>query len=237
MKHSLILLLLCSVSFAQTKPATSKSGTATGAATKGATAKTPAQAPAKAAPAKAAANLLNPKSLNAKAPDVFMARLETTKGNMTVRVERALSPNGVDRFYNLVRAGFYDNTYFFRCLDFMAQIGISSRPDVSRAWANAEIPDDHVKETNRRGTISMATSGPNSRTTQFFINRINNARLDPLGFSPLGEVIEGLEVIDAIYSGYGDDPDQSQLTTQGEAYLNRYFPRLDKIVKATILPR
>ena len=182
--------------------------------------------------------LLKPASLNAKAPDVFMVQLETSKGNITMRIDRSLAPNGVDRFYNLVKAGFYDNNYFFRCLDFMVQTGINSKPEISRVWGKETIPDDPVKETNRRGTVSMAAgSSPNSRVTQFFINRINNERLDPLGFAPLGEVIEGMDVVDAIYSGYGDDPDQVQLASQGQAYLNRYFPRMDRIVRATILPR
>lgn len=232
MRFACILALACLPAVAQTKSVAPKSSGAKSAAPKAA-AKGASKGASKAAP-----DLMNPASLRERAPDVFLVRLETTKGNMTLRLDRSWAPNGVDRFYNLVRAGYYNNVYFFRCLDFMVQAGISSRPAVARVWANQNIPDDPVKQTNRRGTITMAAAAsPNTRSTQIFINRTNNARLDPLGFAPLGEVIEGLEVVDAIYSGYGEEPDQFRITNEGEAYLNRYYPRLDKIVKATIVPR
>ena len=166
-----------------------------------------------------------------------MVRLETTKGNVEIRVVRAWAPNGVERFYNLVRAGFYDNTYFFRVLDFMAQVGISSNPAVNKIWSEKTIFDDRVIQTNRRGFVTFASSSePNSRSTQFFINKKDaNTYLDQYKFAPFGQVVEGMEVVDQIYAGYGEPPIQGELQDQGEAFVNRNYPRMDKIVKASIV--
>lgn len=184
-----------------------------------------------------AINLLNPETMKAKAPSLFIVRLETTKGNIDIRVVKNWAPNGVQHFYNLVRAGYYDNNYFFRVLDFMAQVGISSRPEVNRVWADRTIFDDRVIQSNKRGTVTFASTGdPNSRSTQFFINKLDeNVRLDSLKFAPFGEVVEGMEIVDQIYAGYGQPQIQGQLITGGDAFIKANFPRMDRIVKASIL--
>ena len=185
----------------------------------------------------AAPNLLEPATMKARAPETFDVKFTTTKGEVTVRATRAWAPNGVDRFYNLVRGGFFTDAAFFRVIPgFMAQFGISARPDVSRIWANANIPDDPVKESNTRGTMTFAqTSLPNSRSTQFFINYGNNARLDQDRFAPFARVTEGMDVMDKIFSGYGEQPNQGSIQAEGKAYLDRQFPRLDRILSATIV--
>jgi peptidyl-prolyl cis-trans isomerase A (cyclophilin A) len=197
-------------------------------------------ASAKASPVKAktpAMDLLRPETVKGRPPEIFIARLETTKGNIDIRVVRSWAPIGVERFYNLVRAGYYDNNYFFRVLNFMAQTGISSRPEVNRVWSERTMLDDRVIESNRRGRVSFASkSEPNSRSTQFFINkRDENTYLDQLKFAPFGEVVEGMEVVDALYGGYGEPPIQAELAQQGEPFVQRYFPRMDRIIKASIL--
>lgn len=187
--------------------------------------------------------LLNPQSeaFQQTAPDTFQAHFETTKGDFVIEVVREWAPNGADRFYNLVRNGYYDGVRFFRVVDgFMAQFGLHGNPAVNRAWVMERIPDDPVKQSNRRGTISFAMAGPNTRTTQLFINFVDNSRLDGGGFAPFGEVVEGMEVVDALYSGYGegaprgDGPDQGAIREYGEPYLARDFPELDKIQIARI---
>jgi len=198
----------------------------------------------KAAPAKP--DLMNPSALNAKAPDTFKAKFTTSKGDFIVQVTRAWAPRGADRFYNLVRAGFFTDCAFFRVLreprPFMAQFGISPKPAIAAAWERARIMDDPNKESNKRGRITFATAGPNTRTTQLFINYGDNAFLDGQGFSPFGEVIEGMEVVDKFYSGYGEGapsgrgPEQGKLQSEGKAYTDRYFPQLDHIISATIVP-
>jgi len=196
-------------------------------------------APKAATPAKAAGpNLLNPATMNAKAPPVFLVKLNTTKGPIVIRVTKLWAPNGAERFYNLVRAGFYTDAAFFRVIPgFMAQFGISARPEVSRVLAEKGMFDDPVKQSNKRGMVTFAQSSlPNSRSTQLFINYGNNSRLDADRFAPFGEVIEGMEVADQIYSGYGEQPDQTAITNQGKAYLDRGFPRLDRILTAVIEP-
>jgi peptidyl-prolyl cis-trans isomerase A (cyclophilin A) len=213
MKTSLIALLLCGVVAAQTK---------TGAGKK------------KAAPA---LDLLDPSSLTAKAPEAFQAKLTTTKGDVVIQVTRSWAPLGADRFYNLVRAGFFSDAAFFRVLPgFMAQFGLSARSDVSQAWVQAKIADDPVMQNNTRGRITFATAGPNTRTTQLFINYADNSRLDAVGFAPFGEVIQGMDVVDRIYSGYGEQPNQGSIRAEGKAYLESNFPMLDKIVSAAIMP-
>jgi peptidyl-prolyl cis-trans isomerase A (cyclophilin A) len=160
-----------------------------------------------------------------------------------VLVHRDWSPNGADRFYNLVKIGFYDGAKFFRVIDgFMAQFGISPYPAVSEKWREARIQDDPVKEKNNRGRITFATAGPNTRTTQLFINLVDNAdMLDAKGFAPFGEVVEGMEVVDKLYNGYGEGaprgrgPNQGRVQDQGNAYLEKEYPELDAIKKATVL--
>ncbi len=181
-------------------------------------------------------NLLNPGSLNAKAPDTYQVKLTTSKGDVVIQVTREWAPQGADRFYNLVRAGFYSDAAFFRVLPgFMAQFGINAHPEVAEVWRDARIPDDPVTRSNTRGMISFATSGPNSRTTQLFINFGDNSRLDSLGFAPFGEVTQGMDVVDQIFSGYGETPQQPLIQREGNAYLNREFPMLDKIMSASVL--
>ncbi len=186
--------------------------------------------------------LLTPDALTATAPDVFQARFETSKGDFVIEVHRDWSPNGADRFYNLVANGYYDDVRFFRVIDgFMAQFGIHGDSAVAAAWREARIPDDPVLQSNARGFISYAMGGPGTRTTQVFINFGDNGRLDEMGFSPFGQVIEGMEVVDQIYSGYGEGapggsgPMQGLIQYRGNAYLNDEFPRLDYVVRATIV--
>jgi peptidyl-prolyl cis-trans isomerase A (cyclophilin A) len=204
------------------------------------------QAPAKtsdtAAPA-AKPSLMNPASMRAKAPDVYKVKFTTTKGDFVIEVTRAWAPLGADRFYNLVQNGFYDNAAFFRVLKgFMAQFGISANPAVSRVWRSATIKDDPVKQSNHRGYVSFATAGPNTRTTQVFINYGDNVSLDRSGFSPFGRVVEGMAVVDALYGGYGEGapegrgPEQGRIEAQGKAYLDKSFGQLDTIKSTTVLP-
>ena len=188
-----------------------------------------------------AQNLGDPSSLNARAPDTYKAKFDTSKGTFVIQVNRDWAPNGADRFYNLVKAGFYNDTRFFRVIDgFMVQFGISGNPDVSAAWSNANIKDDPVRESNARGTVTFATAGPNTRTTQVFINFNNNAMLNSQGFAPFGKVISGMDVVDSLYKGYGEGaprgkgPNQGLIKAQGNAYLVTQFPNLDYIKKATI---
>jgi len=184
-----------------------------------------------------------PALLTEKAPDNFKAQFDTTKGKFAIEVTRSLSPNGADRFYNLVRSGYFKDVSFFRVVPgFMAQFGIHGDPAVSAKWREANISDDPVKGSNTRGAITFATAGPNTRTTQLFINFGDNTFLDGQGFSPFGKVIEGMDVVDKIYSGYGEGaprgrgPDQGRIQSEGNAYLKRDFPNLDYIKSATILP-
>src|SRR5947208_5528021 len=176
-----------------------------------------------------------------QAPDSFRARFSTTKGDFVIVVHRAWAPHGADRFYNLVRSGFYDGLRFFRVIPgFMAQFGIHGDTGVTTAWRVRTIPDDPVRHNNLRGMVTYATAGPGTRTTQIFINYRDNIRLDASGFAPFGQVVEGMEVVDALYGGYGEGapngrgPDQFRVNVEGEKYLARQFPKLDKINKATV---
>jgi peptidyl-prolyl cis-trans isomerase A (cyclophilin A) len=188
------------------------------------------------------AKLKTPAALNEKAPDVFKARFDTSKGVIVIQATRAWAPIGADRFYNLVKNGFYDDTRFFRVLDdFMAQIGINGTPAIQENWRNATIFDDPVKQSNKRGFVTFAKSGaPNSRSTQIFINFKDNSSLDKSGFAPFGEVTTGMDVVDKLYSGYGEGapsgrgPEQGKLQAEGNAYLLKSFPKLDYVKKATI---
>ena len=182
--------------------------------------------------------LLYPQSpeLNVQAPDMYRARFETSEGDFVVEVHRAWAPVGADRFYNLVANGFYDGAGFFRVISgFMAQFGMNADPLVTAQWRAAPLQDDPVVESNTRGRITFAmTNQPNSRTTQVFINFGDNANLDGMGFAPFGEIVEGMEVVDALYAGYGEAPDQGQITGRGNEYLESAFPELDYVVRATI---
>ena len=182
--------------------------------------------------------LMNPTApeMTQTAPATYRVKFETTKGDFVVEVTRAWAPNGADRFYNLVRNGFYDEARLFRVIEgFMAQFGIHGDPQVSARWRGASIPDDPVKQSNLRGYVTYAKGGPNSRTTQMFINFGNNARLDADGFPPIGRVVQGMEVVDQIYTGYGEQPNQGRIQMQGNAYLTQSFPNLDYIKKASVM--
>src|SRR2546423_1532515 len=186
----------------------------------------------------------NPASaaMREQAPATFRARLETSKGDVVIEVHRDWAPHGADRFYNLVRSGYFDGVRFFRVIPgFMAQFGIHGDPPVAAAWRDATIPDDPVRQPNARGTVSFATAGPGTRTTQLFINYADNNRLDGMGFSPFGRVVEGMDVVDRLYAGYGEGaprgrgPDQSRFQAEGNAYLKQGFPELDYVTRATIV--
>jgi peptidyl-prolyl cis-trans isomerase A (cyclophilin A) len=207
----------------------------------------PKSAAAKGSPARASAahstaagprpSLLNPASLTAKAPAVFKAAFSTTAGDFVVEVHRDWAPLGADRFYNLVRNGYFTNAAFFRVVPgFVVQFGLSADPAVNKVWDAAKIKDDPVVQSNKRGNLVFATAGPNTRTTQLFINYADNARLDGMGFASFGTVVEGMDVVDKIYPGYRESPRQDLITNQGDAYLKASFPRIDKIKLARILP-
>jgi peptidyl-prolyl cis-trans isomerase A (cyclophilin A) len=195
------------------------------------------------APALAQGALSNPAALTEKAPATFKAKFDTSKGVFVVQVNRDWAPNGADRFYNLVKNGFFDNTRFFRVISgFMVQFGINADPKISAQWRVANIPDDPVKQSNKRGYITFATAGPNTRTTQVFINFGDNAALDRQGFAPFGQDTTGMNVVDMLYSGYGEGapngrgPNQGRVQNEGNAYLTKDFPSLDFVKKATIAP-
>jgi peptidyl-prolyl cis-trans isomerase A (cyclophilin A) len=184
------------------------------------------------------AALLKPAALKAKAPAVYTVAFTTTKGRFEVRVQRSLAPRGADRFYNLVRARFYDGVKFFRVLPgFVVQFGISGYPAVSSAWESTQIPDDPVKGSNTRGTITFANAGANTRTTQVFINYGANTNLDALGFAPFGKVTKGMNVVGKLYGAYGEAASdmQSEIEAQGNAFLKREFPKLDAVITARVV--
>jgi len=189
----------------------------------------------------AAGGLTDPASLTEKAPAVYKVKFDTSKGAFVVEVHRDWAPNGADRFYNLVKNGFFDDARFFRVISgFMVQFGINKDPKISAPWRAAQIKDDPVKQSNKRGYITFATAGPNSRTSQVFINFADNGGLDSQGFAPFGQVVSGMNVVDSLYNGYGEGaprgrgPDQGRIQSEGNAYLNAEFPRLDFIKSATI---
>ena len=187
------------------------------------------------------AKLRTPSLLTEKAPETFNARFDTSAGPFVVEIHRDWSPLGADRFYNLVKNGFYDDVRFFRVLDnFMAQFGINGDPAVMTAWRSSNIRDDPAKESNKRGYVTFATGGPNTRTTQVFINFKDNTGLDSQGFTPFGQVVSGMQVVDKLYSAYGEGapsgpgPDQARTQMEGNAYLTKNFPKLDYVRRATI---
>lgn len=187
--------------------------------------------------------LYYPDRLVETAPDAFQVRFETTAGEFVVDVTRAWSPNGADRLYNLVRNGYYDGVYFYRVVSgFMVQFGMHGEPQVQIRWSRAGITDDPVAVSNKRGTVTYAKGGPNSRTTQLFINFGDNSNLDSQGFAPVGRVSEGMDVVDQLHSGYGEledfggtGPRAYGITSQGNQYLVDNFPDLDHIIAATLV--
>ena len=182
-----------------------------------------------------APSLKNPASLKEKAPDVYKASFDTSAGTFVVEVHRAWAPFGADRFYNLVKNGFFDNTRFFRVVsNFMVQFGLNGDPAVQSVWRSANLKDDPVKESNKKGYITFATAGRNTRTTQVFINYKDNGFLDSQGFAPFGQVTSGMDVVEKIYSQYAEDANQGRIQMEGNAYLTKEFPKLDFIKKATI---
>jgi peptidyl-prolyl cis-trans isomerase A (cyclophilin A) len=214
----------------------------------------PASAPATAAPSASTAAAppepihhdpaqVDPSLATERAPDVFRAAFTTTRGTFVVEVHRDWAPHGADRFYNLVKLGFYDDTRFFRVIDgFMAQFGVSGDPAISARWRTANIEDDPVKQSNVRGFLTFAqTSQPNSRSTQVFVNYRDNSRLDATRFAPFGQVVQGMRVLDSLYSGYGEGrpegsgPDQMRVEESGNAYLDEQFPKLDRVLSAHVL--
>jgi peptidyl-prolyl cis-trans isomerase A (cyclophilin A) len=186
---------------------------------------------------------IDPSLATATAPEVFRARFTTTRGAFVIEVHRAWAPNGADRFYNLVKLGFFDDTRFFRVIEgFMVQFGISGDPRVSSKWRTANIKDDPVTKSNKRGMVTFAqTSAPDSRSTQVFINFADNGSLDASRFSPFGEVVQGMSVVDSLYHGYGEGrpngsgPDQGRVQESGNQYLDADFPLLDRILSAQLL--
>jgi peptidyl-prolyl cis-trans isomerase A (cyclophilin A) len=202
-----------------------------------------ANAPKPVPAAAAVPDFSDPSKLTEKAPDTFKVQFNTTKGKIVIDVSRSLSPNGADRFYNLVKSGYFKDIAFFRVVPgFMCQFGIHGDPAVSAKWRMANIQDDPVKASNKRGTVTFATAGPNTRTTQLFINFGDNSRLDGQGFSPFGSVVEGMDIVDKINNEYGEGapmgrgPDQGRIQMEGNAYLKKDFPNLDYITSATVLP-
>ena len=174
--------------------------------------------------------LLLQTSAEAAAPETFKVKFETTKGNFIVEVQRKYAPLGADRFHDLVSQKFFDGCGFFRIVpNFVVQFGINGDPEVQKKWRDNTIKDDQVKITNSKATITFATSGPNSRTSQLFINLKDNAFLDRLGFAPFGKVIEGYNVVESLYAGYGEKPNQGSIQSKGNVYLKDSFPKLDYI--------
>lgn len=181
--------------------------------------------------------LMNPDALNETAPDTFQVLFDTSKGEFTVDVTRAWAPKGADRFYNLVKNGYYDDCRFFRVVKgFMVQFGINGDPQLNTVWRASRFEDDPKRESNKRGTVTFAHAGPNSRTTQLFINYADNAFLDAQGFPPFGRVARGMEAVDAINDEYGENPDQRRIQLEGNDYLEKTFPNLDFIKSAILVP-
>ena len=173
-----------------------------------------------------------------KAPENFRVKFETTKGDVIIECNREWAPIGVDHFYNAVKEGFYDETRFFRVVpDFIVQFGINGDPQTQAKWDKDVLKDDPVKQSNTRGTLTYATAGPNTRTTQMFINFGDNSFLDNQGFAPIGKVVKGMDVVDSINAEYGEKPKQPYIESAGNRYLKEYFPNLDYIKKATIVEK
>jgi peptidyl-prolyl cis-trans isomerase A (cyclophilin A) len=189
-------------------------------------------------------SLMVPAAFKEAAPEIYNVKFDTSIGEFVIKVTRAWAPNGADRFYNLVKNGFYDEARFFRAIpNFMVQFGLHANPTVTKVWQSARIPPDKVTQSNKKGFITFAMAGtPDTRTTQVFINFRANANLDSAGFAPFGEVVRGIEVVDKIYTGYGEGapggggPTQARVANEGNAYLIKSFPKMDYIKAATIEP-
>ncbi len=187
--------------------------------------------------------LFDSKLATEKAPDSFRVKIQTTAGNLVIKIHREWAPHGADRFFNLVKIGYYNDVAFYRVLPgFMAQAGMNGDPKVSAAWLNSYIPADELRQSNTKGRVSYAMGGdPGSRSAQFFINYGDNSYLDEMGFAPFGEVVEGFETVQALYSDYGEGapkgngPNQTKLYRGGNAYLKGGFPKLDYIVSAVLV--
>ena len=183
-----------------------------------------------------------PDSAAIAAADSVLVRFSTTKGDIDVMLRRSWAPNGAPRVAEAVAAGYYDNARFFRALrGFVVQWGIAADTVTGNRWRARRIPDDTVRESNRRGTVTFAAGGANTRTVQLFINLRDNARLDATSFAPVGEVVRGMDVVDALYTGYGEGapagngPTQGKIGAEGEAYLAKDFPLLDQIRAARVV--
>jgi peptidyl-prolyl cis-trans isomerase A (cyclophilin A) len=217
------------------KPAAAKPTTQKPAGTKPTATKPAPPKPVAAKPAAASAALRTPAKLTETAPATFKVNFDTSAGPFVIEVTRAWAPKGADRFYNLVKHGYYNGNRFFRVVSgFIVQFGLYGDPKVQAVWRNANIGDDPVTQSNKRGTVVFATAGPNTRTTQLFINFADNGGLDGRGFAPFGTVVSGMEVVDKINPQYGQDPDRGRIQMEGNAYLNKDFPKLDFIKSATI---
>lgn len=203
------------------------------------------KAPAKrTAPAAGSSRVLHPELFKAKAPELYRVKFTTTKGDFVIEVHRDWAPLGADRFYNLVRAGYFVGNGFYRAIQgVLVQWGINANPEATKAWSTTQIKDDPRTQHNTPGTVVFAKSGPNTRTTHLFINlQDNSSQLDALGFEPIGTITEGMDVVKALYSGYGDmkeqggaGPSQELYTKEGKAYLDKSFPMVDKIVSTTVI--
>jgi peptidyl-prolyl cis-trans isomerase A (cyclophilin A) len=204
-----------------------------------ATPETPAESPEPAKPVPAVTKPAQPEPMRAptRDPNIFVVRFETSKGDIDIECHTDWAPLGAARFRELVESGYYDGARFFRVVPgFVVQFGIAGNPLLTAKWKNANLRDDAVLQSNTRGMLSFATAGPNTRTTQIFINLGDNQRLDGMGFSPFGKVIRGMDAVDAIDSRYGEQPQQPRIEDEGEAYLQAEFPHLDKIIRARVLP-
>jgi homoserine O-acetyltransferase len=182
---------------------------------------------------------------NQRAPDVYRVRIDSSKGSLVLEVARSLAPRGADRFYHLVETGFYDDSRFFRVIaGRFAQFGIPGDPAISNIWRSQSFPDDPVRGSNTRGTFAFAMTGPGARTTQIYINTSDQLQQDAQGFAPFGKVVEGMDTVDNLYSGYGERSGsgmragrQGKLFEEGNSYLDREFPLLDKLIRARITSR
>lgn len=177
-------------------------------------------------------------------PARYDVDVETTQGTFVIAVDRALAPRGADRFYRLARAGYFDDSRFFRVVPgFIAQFGIPGDPAISRVWRDRAMPDDSARTSNVRGTIAYAMTGPNTRTTQLFISLVDNSRIDVQGFAPIGRVVSGMDVVDRLYGGYGETAGggmragkQDRMMNEGNRHLDADFPKLDRLVRARVTP-
>lgn len=206
----------------------------------------PARSPTPLSAAQRRALLLAPTRAfwSTRAPDTVAADIETSKGTIAIQLIRAWAPAGVDRFYNLARAGYYDDSRFYRVVyRFVAQFGIAGDPAIARVWSRQPVRVDSVRASNTRGTLTFAQFTPSDRTTNLFINLVDNVNLDSLGFAPIGRVVKGMEVADSLYSLYGEFPmsepplgDVKRVYRESNAYLDKAYPKLDRIIRISVRP-